>query len=220
MPGKYPAAARAAALKALLEDHASLADAAAIVADLTGHRPARATIATWARAAGLDLADLAQQRDPAKQTAAARAAKAAQDSANRLELVDLLRDGISLAAARLIADRLQRALADEEVVAAARQRWADAVALEAHASDHGPDELAQARQATRHAKADLLVAAAGALDTSDLSLMLNRSVRAYLAVVTNDADAGSGEVAVTFTAPRPSRQPLTVVHLTPEDAHR
>lgn len=220
MAAPYPDEARLAALSALTDNGVSLDAAAKVVEDLCGRRPSRGTVSAWAKAAGLDVAALARQRDPGLQTADARTAKAARAAKERDELIELVRGPISLATARLLAGRLERVAADEELVATARARWADALAVEAQAADFGPEAVKAAKVASGRAKVDVLVAEGAIPDTNELALILNRSVRTLLSLTGEardvDNEEGADSLTVVLSAPRPPRGPVTVVQLSEE----
>lgn len=220
MSHKYRPEAIAAAMAALT-DGASLDQAAEVVHELTGRRPSRGTVSTWAKNAGIDLAALARLRDPAAQTETARSVKAARTAAARDELGELLRDGISTAAAKLLAAKLARAAEAELVVEEAIARWRDALIVEHQAADFGPDAVKAARQATALARIDVMVAEASTPNAPELSLIVARAVRAYLQLTGEaraDEEAGLGADALTviLSAPRPPRGPVNVVELTEE----
>lgn len=220
MAAPYPEEARLAALSAITDDAASLDEAAAVVEGMTGRRPSRGTVSSWAKAAGIDVAAIARQRDPNLQTSDARTAKAARAAAERDELVELVRGPISLATAKLLASRLARAEEDDALVAEARKRWHDALLVEAQAADFGPDAVKAAKVASGRAKVDVLVAEGAIPDTNELALILNRSVRTLLALTGEarevDAEEGADALTVVLSAPRPARGPITVVQLPQE----
>lgn len=203
---------KAGALAILVADDGGLAKAA----EYAG--VSKSTVSRWAKAAGISPDQYGGEGR--KQTADATAARMAAVVKDRGELDELLRQGLALPAARVIAQRLQRVEADEELIEVARNRWKDAMAVEAQASDFGPDAVRQASQATAKAKVDVLVAEAGTISTRDLVGILTRSVHDHLALNGEDADVAPGEVSVVFTAPRPERRPLEVVQLPPEEAVR
>lgn len=212
----YTDAEKARAIDLYINGGYSLEDVAAEVGCHKG------TVRDWLRAAGLTGAEIAAARDRSKtQTEAATKARLAEATRNRIELLGLYRKDISLTAAKLLARKLARAEADEELVELARQRWKDALIVEAQAADLGPEAVKGARVASMKAKVDVMVAEAAVPDANDLSMILNRAVRDLLAVegyeqelADEDAD---GRLTVVFTAPRPERH-LNVVQLPPQEA--
>lgn len=217
MSAGYPPEAKAAALAALAEG-GTLDAAADAAAELAGRRPSRSTVRQWAKAEGLDLDAIRAARDPARQTDEARKARLAAIAAERERIVDLLRNGITLAGAELLAAKLARATEDERLVDVARAKWRDCLVVEAQAVDFGPDAVRTAKQASALAKVDVLVAEANTPDAGELSLIISRAVRDLLAI-TGEADTAAGEdLTVVLTAPRPARGPITIVQLPAEEA--
>lgn len=222
MPGggkRFTDAEKARAVDAFVNGGLSLEAAA----ELIGCTPY--SVRRWAKLAGVDTGAVAANRDTtAEQTSAATAARLAKAAANRAELLDLIRGDITLTSAKLIARRLARAAADEELVELARQRWKDALLVEAQASDFGPEAVKDARVATARAKVDVMVAEASTPDVGDLSLILHRSVRDMLAIEGYEAERAEedadGRITVVLTAPRPDRTPPVIIQLEPQEADR
>lgn len=209
----YTDAEKARAIDLYINGGYSLEDVAAEVGCHKG------TVRDWLRAAGLTGADIAAARDRNRtMTEEATKVRLAEATRNRIELLGLYRRDISLAAAKLLARKLARAVDDEELVELARSRWRDALIVEAQATDFGPDAVREARGASMKAKVDVMVAEAAVPDANDLSMILNRSVRDLLAIEGYEAELADedadGRLTVVFTAPRPDRH-LTVVQLPP-----
>lgn len=213
----YTDAEKARAIDAFVNGGLSLEEAAATIG------ASKWSVRSWVKATGVDPGDVARNRDTSKtQTEAATAARLAKSRAAREQLLTTLRERITLPAALLIAERLERAQADEALIVAARDRWRDALLVEAQAADFGPEAVKAAKQATGKAKIDVMIAEAGAPDVNELSMILNRSVRDLLAIEGFDHDLAEededGRLTVVITAPRPDRTPLRIVQLT--DDHR
>jgi transposase-like protein len=205
---RYSEAERAAAIEAVV-------NGATLEAVATPLGASSSTVRRWCIKAGIDVGALAAARDPARQTDAAREARLSKLAADKAALSELLRDGITLPAARLIAARLERAAADEALITTAREVWRDALIVEAQAADMGPDAVKGARAVAMRAKVDVMVAEAGVPDATELSLILRRAVTDLLHIEGDLVPADGEEVdfTVVLTAPRPARQPNPVVQL-------
>lgn len=208
----YTDAEKAAAVEAVVNG-ATLEEAATPL----GASPS--TVRRWCIAQGIDVGDLAANRDPAAQTANGRAARIAELARNKAELSLLLRQEVGLPAVRLLAARLQRAADDEALITAAREKWRDCLVAEAMADQFGPDAVKEAKRASTKAKVDVMVAEATVPDATELSNIISRAVRDILTIegeLTMDAE-GAENMTVILSAPRPPRGPVNVVQLTEEE---
>jgi transposase len=176
------------------------------------------TLRGWLAKAGVNPAEVARDRGRHEaQTEAATAARLAKHKQQRNELVDLLRESLTLRTASMIAAKLARAEEDEELVKVARDRWRDALAVEAQAADFGPAEQKAARKAAMAAKVDVLIAESAVPTLNELSMVLNRAVRDLLAIEGYDHELAEedadGRLTVVITSPRPDRGNVEVIQL-------
>lgn len=217
-PGEgWPDELRVRALELYREHGGNLAATWRAVALLCedGQGPAKGTLRRWlddAEAAGEQVPEARRRAD----VEAAVDARRAQLLEQRAELSALLVDRLSRPALELIAHRLEEATTDEQLVADARQRYLDAVAVERMAADEGEEERKRASAVTRARLGDLKFAASMRLDVRDLVGVLTRSVHDHLALEGEASDEDRrGDLVVELAIPRPVAA-TDVVELEPE----
>lgn len=153
----WPKMVRDAALE-LLRKGATLPEAMAGLEERFEFRPsppARSALAKWAKVAGVTVnVTPANRRD----TSRALEARLERMAAERDALSELLIGDLARPAADALARRLARSATDEELLVAARDKWADALRLEAMAADFNPEEVKAARRATRQAMLEVRIA--------------------------------------------------------------
>lgn len=140
--------------------------------------PSKGTIRRW-------LADVDPDTlpDPAdtERTAAATEERRRRTAKARGELAELLVDRLARPAAELLAGRLAEAVEDEELIAAARERYTDALKMERQASaDFGPEARKDAAKVTKEARIDLKYAERRRPDVRELVGVLTRAVGDHL----------------------------------------
>lgn len=207
--GPWPAFVRKKAVE-LLKGGADLAAARKALVqtfDFEGDPPARSTLQGWARGAGLEVdVDPKKTRDTEKATEE----RLRRLDAGRAQLSELLLEKLSRPAAEEIARQLAEAQEAEEMVAAARQAYQDALKMVPVARDMEKTEPGSVKGAwatVRQARAELAFAMDFRIGVRDLVGIVTRSLGDHLALEGLGDDAGQvGDLIVEFTTPRPDRR--------------